>query len=217
MDDILDKIERPLFFTDKEIFTKIWLNPRQIFKYINDNHYEKYMTIVLVFAGITRAFDRAISKDLGDDLSLLAILGICVFAGGLFGWISYYIYAALISWTGKWLDGEGDTASILRVIAYAMIPSILGLLFLIPQISIFGIELFKSDGAFSSGDLVSDYIVYGSMILQFILALWTVVFSVTGISEVQKFGVGKAILNILLPFLVIFVPLILLIGFFGGF
>jgi hypothetical protein len=36
-----------------------------------------------------------------------------------FGWISYYIYAALISWSGKWMNGKGNTQLILRILSYA--------------------------------------------------------------------------------------------------
>ena len=71
MENILDEIEKPLSFTDKEIFTKIWTKPREVLRYIHDNKYDKYVTVLLVLAGISRAFDRAVMKDMGDKLSLI--------------------------------------------------------------------------------------------------------------------------------------------------
>tara|TARA_R110001632_G_scaffold82057_5_gene182302 strand:- start:771 stop:1418 length:648 start_codon:yes stop_codon:yes gene_type:complete len=197
-------------FTDKQIFTKIWKSPRQVFKYVNDTKYDKYVYILLFFAGIARAFDRATMKDMGDNLSLWAIIGICVIGGGLLGWLAYYIYAALLSWTGKWLKGEGDTKSILRVLAYALIPSVLALVLLLPQIGVYGIEMFKSDGDISSAGLLPNILVYGTMILELILGIYTLVLCVIAISEVQKLSIGKSILNLILPVLIFAVPIILI-------
>jgi hypothetical protein len=142
---------------------------------------------------------------------------ICIILGGLLGWIYFYFYAALVSWTGKWLDGKGDTSSILRIIAYAMIPSIIALIFLIPQIGIYGVEIFKKDGDISSAGWIYNIFIYGSLILEFIFGIWTIVFCVIGVSEVQKFSVGKSILNLLLPLFVIIVPILLLVFLFKTF
>lgn len=106
--NILDEIENPPSYTDQEIFTKIWVTPRPIFQYIHDHQYQKYMVVLMVLAGIGSAFDRASSNNSGDDISLQLVIALSVVMGGLLGWISYYIYAALISWTGKWL-GERQT------------------------------------------------------------------------------------------------------------
>ena len=134
-----------LILSDKDIFTKIWTSPRLVFKYLNDNKYDNYVYILLFLAGITRAFDKASLKDMGDNQSLLAVVLISIILGGLFGWITFYIYAALMSWTGEWLDGKGDAKSLLRIISYGMLPSIVALLLLIPQIALFGNEIFQSD------------------------------------------------------------------------
>ena len=102
--------------SDKEIFTKIWASPRLVFKFINDNHYDKYVTVLLILSGISKAFDRASLKNLGDKMSISAILMICIVGGGFFGWISIYIYAGLLRWTGEWLGGIGNSNSILRML-----------------------------------------------------------------------------------------------------
>ncbi len=214
MEDNLGNNNESLNLTDKDLFTKIWITPRQVFKYINDNHYDKYVTLLLILSGISRSFDRASLKNMGDKVSIWAILGLCIFVGGLLGWISYYIYAALVSWTGKWLKGQGDTSSILRIFSYAMIPSIIALLFLIPQIGIYGVEIFKEDGDISSAGWISNIFVYGSMFLEVVLGIWTLIFCVVGISEVQKLSIGKSILNLLLPVLVILGPILIIVILF---
>ena len=203
--------EDPKTLTDKEIFTDIWLSPRKVFKFINEQQYDRYVYLLLALAGISNAFDRAVNKDLGDKMSLWGIIMLCIVVGGLLGWISYYIYAGLISWTGKWLKGEGDSSSILRILSYALIPIIVALIFLVPQIGIYGKEIFKSDGDITSAGLIPNVIFYGTMILEFVLAIWTIVLCVVAVAEVQKFSIAKSILNLILPVLVIGVPIIIII------
>lgn len=215
MNNEIDNINRIGTLTDKEIFSKIWTKPRLIFKFINDNDYDKFVKLLLVLAGISRAFDRASMKDMGDNMSIWGILSLSIILGGLLGWISYYIYAALLSLTGDWLDGKGDTTSILRILAYAMTPAIISLLLLIPQIGIYGNEIFKADGDITSAGLIPNILVYGSMILELILGIWTIVLCVIGVSEVQKLSIGKSILNLLLPILVFVVPIIIIFLIFN--
>ena len=208
---------KPNFISEKKIFTKIWYSPRAVFKFINTYKYEKHVTILLVLGGISRAFDRASMKDMGDNFSIWGVIAFCVILGALFGWISYYIYSVLVSWTGKWLKGKGDSNSLLRVFAYALIPGIVSLLLLIPQIVIYENEIFKSNGDIFSKGIIANIIVYSAMFLELVLGIWSFVLCVIGVSEVQKFSIGKSILNLILPVLVIMVPIIIIAFLLGGF
>lgn len=217
MQEIIKNNNENLNFTDKDIFRKIWTSPRKVFKYINEKHYDKYVTMLLILSGISNAFDRASMKNMGDTMSLESIIGLSIVIGGLLGWISFYFYAALISWTGEWLNGKSNTTAILRIISYAMIPSIIALVFLIPQIAIYGVEIFKEDGDITSSGLISNIFVYGSVFLEVILGIYTLIFCVIGISEVQKLSIGKAILNMILPVIVILIPIIIIVLLFQNF
>lgn len=210
--DHFAEFEKYEALSDQDIFTKIWTEPRKVFKFINDTQYEKYLYILLIFAGIVRAFDRASSKDMGDDSSLFSILFSCIVFGGMLGWISYYIYAALLSWTGKWLNGAGNTSSIYRILAYAMIPSILGLIFLFLQIAVFGQDYFKSNTDYLESNIVGSIVFWSAFTMEILLSLASFVFMVIGLSEVQKFSIGKAIVNLLLPIAFIVVPIVLIVS-----
>ena len=207
MEDLFETHQKDILFSDIEIFTKIWTSPRQVFKFINDNQYGKYVAVLLMLMGISKAFDKAISKHMGDTTSFWEIIAFCVLGGAIFGWISYCIYAALVSWTGRWLKAEGNTQSILRALAYASIPAAVGVVLFILPIVIYGKEVFKSDGNLESADILSNVFVYGSIFLQLALGIWSIFLTVIGTSEVQKLSIGKSILNLLLPFFVIFLPL----------
>ena len=198
-------------FVEKDILLKIWTKPREIFRFITENSIDKYSTTLLVLAGITRAFDRASQNNTGDTFPLFIIILFCVILGGLLGWISFYIYGALLSWTGKWLKGQGNTDSIVRMLAHAMIPSIVSLLFLIPQMVIMGNGIFQSTFNIFEHGIVATIIFFTTLLCEIVLGIWTVVLGVIGLSEVQKFSIGNSILNMILPVLVILIPIILII------
>ena len=216
LDSLIDNLEQQVNLSDKEVFTKIWTSPRKVFKYIVEKKYEKYFLVLLILAGISNAFSQASSKKMGDDLSILGIILVCTIGGGIFGWFSLYIYAALLSWTGKWFKekGKGNTNSILTVLSYAMIPSIVAMVLLIPQIGVVGTELFKTNSNFEGAGLGTALLLMITGLLQVILGVWTIVLVVFGISAIQNFSIGKSILNMLMPgllLLAILLPIVLLI------
>lgn len=215
LDEDIQEQKQAIKLSDKEIFIKIWSSPRLVFKYINDNSYDKFVTVLLVLAGISSTFDRASSKNMGDSMSLATILAICVIVGGLLGWISYYIYAATISWTGKWLKGQGNTKSVLRIIAHAMIPSIVTLVLLIPQIALFGKGIFQSEIDLDKNGWIPTIVFYTTLSVEFVLGIWTLVIFIIGISEVQKISIGKSILNVILPILLLIIPLAIIVSVFA--
>lgn len=206
-----------LKLTNKEIYTKIWFSPRLVFKYINDNVIDEYVIPLMILAGITSGFDRASNSNMGDNLSLPGVIASCIILGGLLGWISYYIYAALLSWTGKWLNGQGDTNSILRMLSYAMIPSIAALVLLIPQILILGNEIFQSEIDIFSKGIATVLIFYITVTLEIFLGCWSIILTVVGISEVQKLSIGKSILNLILPAIIIIIPIVCIAFLLGDF
>ena len=200
-EEYLDKKE-----IESNLFIKIWTAPRIVFRFIHENRYEKYMWFLLILAGISNGFDRASRENMGDTGSLASILFMGIIMGGLLGWIGYYIYSALISWTGKLLNGKANTTAIIRVMAYGSIPSIAALILLVTQMIIYGKEIFASEPVYESG-ILANILFYGLVFIELVLNIWSLVLYVIGLSEVQQFPIWKAVVNLLLPAL----PFILLI------
>jgi hypothetical protein len=200
--------------TPKNILTKIWISPKEAFTFINNYKYNKNVILLLTLSGIVKSFDKAISKNAGDNLSIWTIVIFGIISGIVFGWIINYIYAFSISWTGKWFNATGDTQSILRVIAYSSLPAIASLFFLFLRILIYGNAIFQSS-FFDLYNGLFDTIIYWSFyFIDVVLIIWTVVLLVIGTSVVQKISTGKAILNLILPaFLIVFSALIIFIVF----
>ncbi|MBN8641600.1 MAG: YIP1 family protein [Flavobacteriales bacterium] len=196
---------------DNELFKTVLLDPKKAFKFIHKYEYENHLKLLLVLAGISSTFDRAVNNNSGDNMSLGGVIALSVIIGGLLGWISYYIYAALISWTGGWLNGSARTSEVLRIIAYANIPVILALIIMIFQILLVGNSYFQSTIYLDDYGTAITIVYYGLAIAQLGLGIWNVFLLVIGVAEAQQFGYGKAFLNVILPILVIAVPILLII------
>ena len=157
MDDISEENKQEeIWLTDTDIFTQIWLSPRRVFKFINDHRYDSLTTLLVIFGGITSALNRASDKHMGDSMSLFAVLIISVIVGAVFGWLSYYIYAALMSWTGKWMKGKVNTEALFRMISYSLIPSLIILPLIFTRILLIGNKEFQNNvDLYSEGTLVA--------------------------------------------------------------
>ncbi|QIL77013.1 YIP1 family protein [Hymenobacter sp. HDW8] len=136
------------------------------------------------------------------------ILLTAIIMGGLTGWIVYYFYAWLMSVTGKWLKGQAASDTFRTILAWAMVPSIFTLLLIIPEVLIFGDDLFKSEHTNTSSFNSIMWVFFA--LTEAVLSSWTLVILVKGICLIQGFNTGKAIINMLLPGVLIVVPLLLL-------
>lgn len=194
-----------------KVVQMVIMNPKSAFRFIHKYKHENQLKALLVLGGVSNAIDRAITNNSGDTMSLGALLGSALIFGGLFGWISYYIYSALISWTGGWLNGKARTSDILRVMAYATIPIVISLLLVVVQVGVFGIEYFQSYIDLDSHGIVKTIMYYACTFADVALALWSFILVVVGVAEAQNFSLGKSFLNILLPILVIAVPILLIV------
>ncbi|MEQ8905876.1 Yip1 family protein [Ekhidna sp.] len=211
-----DKIEF-VSITDRQIFTLIWTKPRIVFRYLEENSYDKFLYGLLIMAGIGSTLNNASNKNMGDEHSLTFVLAMSVIFGGLLGWISFYIGAALMSWTGKWIDGKATRESLLRMSAYASIPVAFSLIIITIQIAIFGNDLFKSQIYLENYSAIEVILFYLLALSEVIIGVWTIAIFVIGLSEVQGFSVWKAIANIFISMGVVLVPVLLLVALLTGF
>ena len=208
MDNNTDTFQEENILSDKDIFTKIWISPRLVFNYINEIRYTKFIPVLMISGGILSALNRAMNINMGDHLNLISVLIICIIGGGIFGFLYFYVFAALLSWTGKWLKGKGNTKSLFRMISYAMIPSLVVLFLMIIRILLFGNDEFKSNVDLFDNGLLFTIITLFSILVEIGIGVWTLVLLVVGTSEVQKLSIGKAILNLILPVIIICAVLI---------
>jgi len=187
----------------KNILEKVCTSPKQAFQFIDNYKYNKHVILLLILSGIVKALDKAETKSMGDNISIWGIIGFSLIIGLIFGLLLNYIYAFLASKTGEYLNGKASTDSILRVLAYSLIPAIISLFVYFVRILFYGNSIFQSTLLYSSDEFLNNIISYIFIFIDLFLMVWSLILLVIGVSIVQKFSIGKAIVNIVLPAILI--------------
>jgi hypothetical protein len=175
--------------------------PKETFKYIFEHISKESVFIFFVLAGIAKAVDRLLDKELVNNPFDVGQLAIRIILGGALGWISYYIIAWFLEFAGGLLKGKATLSQYKRVLAWSLVPVIISLFILIPQYFIYGAG--SNNAVWETGFSMSSTGLVIFTVLTFILDLWALVILVIGVAFIQNFSIGRAILNIVLPILVI--------------
>jgi len=183
-----------------DLWQNIMFQPTATFKYIFENRYKESVFMFFVLGGTSSGISRLLQRDSINDPFDLGQLGISIVFGAALGWISYYLLAQFINIAGDLLNGKASVKKFRTVVAWALVPSILSLVFLIPQFLIFG--------AGSNSYLWSAYTSLNNVgltilvVLTLILNFWSLVILVKGVAFIQNFSILKAVLNVILPFII---------------
>ena len=204
----MEILDDEILLTENELLYSIWTKPTLTFKYILKFCPKKNVTLFLALSGIVNAFERSNqrSHSLGE-FSISFIIMAVVF-GGIFGVIFGRFYAALLGISGRWIKGKSTSDEVITVVAWASVPTICSLILLLPKYLIFGNEVFY----FQDESLFRIIIFFLIAAMQIALSIWTLVILVRGIELVQEFSTKKAVLNLLLSFLVILIPIAAIVG-----
>lgn len=181
----------------------IWIRPRATIRHVVAHDPERLVWVLAMLAGIGRALDRADMRNAGDQLQWPFIALGALMVGPLLGVAGLYLGGALVRWTGRWLGGQGSAVAIRAAIAWAGALEVWGLLLWIPQVAVFGQELFMSDMPSLTAVPVLTLVALGFAVASVTVGLWTAVVLVVGLSEVQGFSLWRALANLLLAGLLI--------------
>jgi hypothetical protein len=111
------------------------------------------------------------------------------------------------------MGGKASFGTLLTAIAWSLVPTIAGIVIVIFQMGYYGNELFR--GELDLSTKFSSIIAGGISILEIALSIWSIVILITGVSEGNGFGIGRAIATVLLPFFILFL-IIAFIAFILG-
>ncbi len=189
----------------------IWTQPRATIQQIIQTDSEKQVLLLAALAGIGTALDRASMKNLGDTMDLSSILMIAIIAGPLGGIVSLYFGSLLVRWTGRWIGATGTPETIRAAFAWANVPIIWALLLWLPELGLFGKELFTANTPEIDASLPLSFTYVGFMLLETTIAIWTIVVFLKCLGQVQGFTAWRALANVLLAASLFIVPILILI------
>lgn len=105
-----------------------------------------------------------------------------------------YVYPPLISVTGRLLGGRGRVADIRIATAWSFLPMLWLALLWIPELALFGGELFKSEFTVDIGWMTAA--LYAFMLLEIVGLVWFIIVFVSALAEAQRFAWWHAVVNI---------------------
>ena len=188
----------------------IWTKPRQTIQQIVDSNPDRLVLLLAAIAGISGSLDQLAARHSGDRYDLPIIFAMAAIAGPISGIIGLYIGGAVLRWTGTWIGGEALSKNIRAAMAWSSVPIIWLSLLWIPEVALFGDELFKSETPLidSSETLLFSFIGFG--LVEVVVATWGFVVFLKCLGQVQRFSAWKALGNSLISALVIVIPLVVI-------
>lgn len=197
-------------FSNQELrpFVTMWLSPRRTVRQIVSVNPELHVLMLICLGGIGGALDRYASDNAGDRMPLAMILGSAVVFGPLGALFGLWLGSHLLRITGEWMGAIGDRVHIKTAMAWASVPTFFGMLFWIPQLLLFGSDMFTTEMPRLEANPVLGIPLLVMGIAEITLAIWAFILLCNTIAEVQGFrSAWQGFLNMILALLVLIVPL----------
>ncbi|MEW6356784.1 MAG: YIP1 family protein [Planctomycetota bacterium] len=192
-------------------WVSIWTKPRATIQQIVNTDPERLVLLLAAIAGAIRVLDRASAKDLGDKIDWSVIFLIAAIAGPVGGIISLYIGGALIRWTGTCIGGMAPAQHIRAAMAWSSVPVIWVSVVWIPELALFGREMFTSKMPSLDANPSLGLALFGFAAIEVIGGIWAGIVFLKCLGQVQGFSAWKALGNAILAGLVIAVPIVAIV------
>src|SRR5689334_2774724 len=104
-----------------------WLSPRQTIERLVAERPRHLVLPLIMLGGVASAGNLLAGYGVGSEIVSWRILLICVVGAGIFTVFNLYILALAIGWIGRKMGGVASNDAMRAVLAWGMLPSILGL------------------------------------------------------------------------------------------
>lgn len=191
-------------------WTGIWVRPRETIRAIL-SYNKKYMLVLLYWLyGFPTTLQAVQNQSLGDQFSLLAILVVSALIAFLTGFLGVNISAWLFYKTGRWIGGVGSFHDLRAAVAWSSVPNVVAIAIWAVQIAMFGRQVFLS--MFYTMPIVGPQlaVIYICSIVAIAVMIWGFIILLKSVGEAQQISAWKALLNVLLPIVIIVIALKLL-------
>lgn len=189
----------------------MWTQPRATIQQIVDSDPKRFVLVLAALGGFFEALDRASARSMGDELELPLIFLIALIAGPLGGFLTLYVGGALIGWTGRWIGGQASYIQIRAAIAWSSVPILWLSLLWIPELILFGEEMFTTEMPRTAANPSLTFLLIGIGVVQLAGVVWFFIVYLKSLGQVQGFSAWKALGNVCLVALLVVVPLIVIV------
>lgn len=192
--------ESPENLEDFNPFRSIWSSPRITVRRLIAQDPNKHTLILACLGGIYGWLDGASKGNIGDYLSLIAVLALCIGLGALSGIFNLYAFGTVAHITGNWMGGVATPQQLRTCWAWTNVTAIVGLPIWLMRLTLFGEQNFTTDRPIAQAYPIVFLPVVLFAIIDVGLLIWAVVASSHMVAEVQKFesawlGLGNMFLT----------------------
>lgn len=180
----------------------ILTHPRQTIKKIISYNPNYFLLILSFIYGFPWILNLAQTATLGRMYPQIQIVIAALLLAIPIGYIAFSFFSLLYLWIGKLIQGKGSFLTIRSAVAWSNVPNAISILIWIVFMVLFRDSLFNDGIANVRG--FSNYAMI-AFIIQVICSIWAFWILLSTLSQVQKFSLWKALLNIVLVFLVCFI------------
>ncbi len=180
----------------------IWIKPKQTVRAII-NYNIKYRFFVLSFLyGLPTVLQMAQNFSLGSVFALPAIILICLIMAPLLGALGLIICTALLTWTGRWLGGKSSFMEMRCAVSWTNATNLVSVAVWVALIAQFKEVIFYEGFVRMPMTAMEAGFLSIYFLIQLTVAVWSFILLLYGVSEVHGFSVWKALLNIVIAFIV---------------
>ncbi|SHH96066.1 YIP1 family protein [Ferrimonas marina] len=195
-------------------FLAMMLEPRKTLRAIlasdTPRRYFWWLLALGTFAGVLQsALDPSLQSGAtaagegGSGWQALAILMVGSVVAIPLAWIIIHLIAFLYRLVGGWLGGTGSLNNIATGMVWAQVPSILGLGLSLVLLVIYGPSVLVDPSQLGQAALWQNLAYVAIVFLQTVFGVWALVLSVANLSAAHDYGIGKALLTVLLVILLL--------------
>ena len=192
----------------------IWTRPRATIRQQVERDPEAWVLALVAVAGVGHLLSDASARSYGDRVDLPTLLVIALLVGPLFGILGAYVGGWLLRWSGRLLGGTARPVEIRAAIAWSGVPYVASMLLWIPELLLFGEELFTEATPRLDATPELQGLLLAFVAVELTAALWAFIAFLKCLGEVQGFSAWRALLNLLLPGLLVGVAIGLVVTLF---
>jgi hypothetical protein len=183
----------------------VWVRTREtIRQFLDSSNPPRHMIVIALLAGIVNALNQASSRGYLDDSSLGTLIFVVIAGGIIGGLVSLYFLAVVLQWTGSWLGGTGTSAELRVAVTRGInVPAIMVGILWIPEILLFGQELFTTEMPRVNASPLLTGLYYLFLGTEGILGLWSIFIALEAIGEAHRFSLWKALGSVVIPVIIL--------------
>jgi hypothetical protein len=181
----------------------IWTAPRHTIRKIITTDPKYGFLLLSAVYGLPIAFNLAQNLSVTAMLPLWAIVVGSLILCTFIGMIGISITAWLLQVTGRWINGKGKFQTVRAAVTWAQVPNFVTILMWAILLGVFGSQVMGKEFTQTQFNGFQAGIVFLVFLVQTIISIWSFIILLKALGEVQGFSAWKALLNVLIPFVIV--------------